>query len=67
MMTIFSVVSNGTSHNFESRRDATNYARKISKDSYSLVYKDNGSYISTGRFHAVESTLVARYKDGKRQ
>lgn len=67
MAIIFSVCSNGTTHNFESKRDATNFARKISKDSYSRVYKDNGSYNSMGRFHAVESTLVAYYKDGKRQ
>lgn len=67
MTTIFSVISNGVSHNFDSKRDATNFARKLSKDSYSLVYKESGSYNLMGRFHALESILVARYKDGKRQ
>lgn len=67
MTTIFSVIQNGVSHNFESRRDATNFARKLSKDSYSLIYKESGSYNLMGRFHAIEATLVARYKDGKRQ
>ena len=67
MTTIFSVFSNGTKQSFDSKRDATNFARKISKGSYSSVYKQNGRYDFMGKFWESESTLVARYNDGKRQ
>lgn len=67
MATIFSVFSNGTSQSFNTKREATNFARKISKGSYSSVYKQNGHYDFMGQFWESDSTLVARYSDGKRQ
>ena len=67
MMTIFSVYSNGISQKFDSKRDATNFARKISKGGYSMVYKVNGCYDFCGRFLESTSTYVCRYNDGKRQ
>jgi hypothetical protein len=67
MMTIFSVFSNGTKKSFSNKRDATNFARKISKGSCSSVNKQNGRYDFMGKFWESESTLVANYNDGKRQ
>jgi hypothetical protein len=51
-----------------SKRDATNFARSMSKQSghRSSVYKSKGFYDQTGYFCSVDSKNIATYENGKR-
>ncbi len=51
----------------ENKRDASNFARKVSKNgNTSQIYRCSG-IIDNGIFYETESTHVANYRDGKRQ
>jgi hypothetical protein len=50
----------------DNKRDASNFARKVTKDgSTARVYRVNGM-LHNGSFYETQSTFVADYKDGKR-
>lgn len=71
MMTRFYVTYTVNEHRAgkycDSKRDASNLARKMSKNgSVSQIYRCSG-IMHDGTFYETESTYVAHYKDGKRQ
>lgn len=70
MMTKYSIgyfVNGQHNHKYcDSKKDASNFARKVSKGGRAYIYRVTGSYID-GVFYEHEGVYVADYIDGKRK
>lgn len=68
MMTKFAVIwFDGQSHSqyCDSKREASNLARKVSKEVPAKIYRCSGIWHNSS-FFETESVYVVSYKDGKR-